>query len=107
MELDRLDGLTAFLAVAERGNFAAAGAELGLSRSAVSLAVRRLEDRLGVTLFTRKTRSVGLTGAGRRLFDHACPLMTELDAGLSQAADLGKGPREGSGSAFLALPFRS
>ena len=101
LQLDRLDGLTVFLAVAENGNFAAAGAELGLSRSAVSLAVRRLEDRLGVTLFTRTTRSVGLTEAGRRLFDHARPVLTALDAGLSEAADLGEGP---SGTLRISVP---
>ena len=101
MDLNRLEGLTVFIAVAESGNFAAAGLQLGLSRSAVSLAVRRMEDRLGVTLFTRTTRSVGLTEAGQRLFRHASPLLADLDAGLSEVADLGKGP---SGTLRISVP---
>ena len=101
MDLNRLEGLTVFIAVAESGNFAAAGLRLGLSRSAVSLAVRRMEERLGVTLFTRTTRSVGLTEAGHRLFNRASPLLAELDVGLSEAADLGKGP---SGTLKLTVP---
>lgn len=101
MDLNRLEGLTVFIAVAERGNFAAAGQRLRLSRSAVSLAVRRLEERLGVTLFTRTTRSVGLTEAGQRLFDHASPLLADLDTGLSEASDLGKGP---AGTLRLTVP---
>lgn len=101
MELDRLDGLTVFMAVADRGSFASAGAQLDLSRSAISLAVRRLEDRLGVTLFTRTTRSVGLTEAGRQLYERARPLLTELDASLSDAADLGSGP---SGTLRITVP---
>ncbi|MEM1046949.1 MAG: LysR family transcriptional regulator [Pseudomonadota bacterium] len=100
-ELDRLDGLTVFMAVADRGGFAAAGAQLGLSRSAISLAVRRLEGRLGVTLFTRTTRSVGLTEAGHQLYERARPLLTELDASLADAADLGSGP---SGTLKITVP---
>ncbi|MGB0695461.1 MAG: LysR family transcriptional regulator [Rhodospirillaceae bacterium] len=99
--MDRLDGLTVFIAVADRGSFASAGAQLGLSRSAVSLAVRRLEDRLGVTLFTRTTRSVGLTEAGQRLYARARPLLSDLDASLSEAADLGAGP---TGHLRLSVP---
>lgn len=67
----------------------------------MSLAVRRLEERLGVTLFMRTTRSVGLTEAGQQLFDHASPLLADLDVRLSEAADLGKGP---SGTLRLTVP---
>ncbi len=101
MEQNRLDGLTVFIAVARRGNFAAAGAELGLSRSAVSAAVRKLENRLGVTLFARTTRSVGLTEAGRGLYERSGPLIDELDQSLPEAADLGHGP---TGTLRLTVP---
>lgn len=101
LDLNRLDGLTVFLAVADCESFAAAGAHLGLSRSAISLAVRRLEQRLAVTLFTRTTRSVGLTEAGQRLLERARPLLSELDAGLSEATDLGAGP---SGTLRITVP---
>ncbi len=101
MDQDRLDGLTVFIAVARRGNFAAAAAELGLSRSAVSVAVRKLEDRLGVALFTRTTRSVGLTEAGRGLYERSGPLIDELDESLSEATGLGHGP---TGTLRLSVP---
>ena len=60
-----LVALSTFLAVAERQSFSAAGAALGISRSAVSQAVRALEDQLGAPLLVRTTRSVRLTDAGR------------------------------------------
>ncbi len=90
-----------FLAVARRGSFAAAGAEVGLTRSAVSLAMRRLEDRLGVTLFARTTRSVGLTEAGEALRAQAEPLLVGLNASLDAVSDLGRGP---SGTLKLSVP---
>ncbi|PZQ50698.1 MAG: LysR family transcriptional regulator [Rhodovulum sulfidophilum] len=62
-----LNLLTLFRAVAEEANFRAAADRLGVTRSAVSQGVRRLEDDLGVTLVTRTTRSVRLTEAGERL----------------------------------------
>lgn len=62
-----LNLLTLFLAVAEEANFRAAADRLGVTRSAVSQGVRRLEDACGVALVTRTTRSVRLTEAGERL----------------------------------------
>jgi DNA-binding transcriptional LysR family regulator len=56
-----------FLAVARAGNFSGAARQLGVSRSAVSQAVRQLEEQLRVVLVQRTTRSVALTEAGRRL----------------------------------------
>ena len=58
-----LEGVEAFLAVAGRASFRRAAADLGVTPSAVSQAVRTLEARLGAALFTRTTRSVGLTEA--------------------------------------------
>src|SRR5882724_7731128 len=61
-----LDGLEAFLRVAEHRSFRKAATELGVTPSAMSQAVRTLEARVGAALFIRTTRSVGLTEAGER-----------------------------------------
>jgi DNA-binding transcriptional LysR family regulator len=72
--------LKVFAAVAERGSFVKAAGALGLSTSSVSQSVRALEDRLGLRLLNRTTRSVALTEAGARLLARASPALTELDA---------------------------
>ena len=59
-----LDGVQAFLSVAQHRSFRRAAAELGVTPSAISQAVRALEARVGAALFMRTTRSVGLTQAG-------------------------------------------
>jgi hypothetical protein len=64
-----LDGVETFLSVAQHRSFRRAAAELGVTPSAVSQAVRALEARVGAALFIRTTRSVGLTEAGERLRD--------------------------------------
>lgn len=91
MQLDELDGLTVFAAVAERRSFTAAAAMLGVSASAVSQAIRQLEARLDVTLFHRTTRSVGLTQAGELLFDRAGPALGELRAAVDHARSFDRG----------------
>jgi DNA-binding transcriptional LysR family regulator len=96
-----LDGVEAFLRVAERRSFRAAAADLGVTPSAVSQAVRALESRIGIALFTRTTRSVGLTEAGERLRERAQPAFHEIVAASSAASDLGAKP---SGLLRLAVP---
>jgi len=76
--LEDLDGLTMFVAVAEAKGFRAAGARLGVSGSAVNQAIRRLEERLGIGLVRRTTRSVHLTDAGQKLYAEARPALEEL-----------------------------
>jgi DNA-binding transcriptional LysR family regulator len=66
------------LAVARRGGFGAAAAELGMSPSAVSHAVKTVEDRLGQPLFARTTRSVALTEAGAEFVASVGPALTEI-----------------------------
>ncbi len=61
-----LDGVEAFLGVARRRSFRKAAADLGVTPSAISQAIRALEGRIGAALFMRTTRSVGLTEAGER-----------------------------------------
>jgi DNA-binding transcriptional LysR family regulator len=78
-----------FLAVAEARGFRAAARQLGVTPSAVSQAIRSLEDRVGAPLFSRTTRSVGLTEAGERLLAHARPAVDMMTAGLDAASGLG------------------
>ena len=74
-----LNSLPLFLALAEAGSFTAAADRLGCNKSKVSLAIKRLEARLGVTLVTRTTRQVKLTDAGERLRDGLGPLLADMD----------------------------
>jgi DNA-binding transcriptional LysR family regulator len=64
---ENLNDLAAFVTVAREGSFTRAAAQLGVSQSALSQTVRGLEERLGLRLFTRTTRSVAPTDAGERL----------------------------------------
>jgi DNA-binding transcriptional LysR family regulator len=80
--------LNTFLAVAEEGRFVSAAARLGVTASAVSQSIRRLETRLGVRLFTRTTRAVALTEAGDALLVEVKPALERLaraDKGLDGA----------------------
>jgi DNA-binding transcriptional LysR family regulator len=96
-----LDGVEAFLSVAQHKSFRRAAAELGVTPSAISQAVRALEQRVGAALFTRTTRSVGLTEAGERFLARAKPAFEELVAAGQVARELGQKP---SGLLRLAVP---
>ena len=74
--------LAPFLAVARHGNFRRAAAEMGCTPSALSHALRALEDRLDLRLFNRTTRSVALTDAGRRLFERVAPAFRDIEDAL-------------------------
>ena len=87
-----LDGVEAFLSVAQHRSFRRAAAELGVTPSAISQAVRALEARVGAALFIRTTRSVGLTEAGERFLSRAKPAFEELTAASEAARDLGQRP---------------
>jgi DNA-binding transcriptional LysR family regulator len=96
-----LDGVEAFLSVAQHRSFRKAAAELAVTPSAMSQAVRTLEARIGAALFIRTTRSVGLTEAGERFLARAKPAFEELVAAGDVARDLGQRP---SGLLRLAVP---
>ena len=82
MKLSQLDGLMAFWKVAERRGFTAAAAELEVSPSALSQAIRQLETRVGVRLLNRTTRSVSLTEAGEAYLGRVGPALGQvLEAG--------------------------
>jgi DNA-binding transcriptional LysR family regulator len=87
-----LDGVQAFLSVAQHRNFRKAAAELRVTPSAISQSVRALEARLGAVLFIRTTRSVGLTEAGERFLSRAKPAFEELVAASEVARELGQRP---------------
>ena len=84
MQADNLSHLAAFAALARHCSFRRAGEELGLSTSAVSYAIRSLEERLGVNLFNRTTRSVALTDAGQRLAERLLPALNDLGDALEE-----------------------
>lgn len=84
MDRDQLDGLVPFLAVAEHLSFTRAARALNISPTAVSKAVQQLEQRHGVVLFQRTTRSVVLTESGAELFRRLQPAADEIGDALGQ-----------------------
>ncbi|PBB84994.1 MULTISPECIES: LysR family transcriptional regulator [unclassified Mesorhizobium] len=96
-----LDGVEAFLSVARHRNFRKAAAELRVTPSAISQAIRTLEARIGAALFLRTTRSVGLTEAGERFFARARPAFEELVAAAEIAREFGQRP---TGLLRLSVP---
>lgn len=85
---DPFDGLSVFLAVAERGNFRAASEEIGVTPAAVSQAIQSLERRLGLPLFHRTTRKVGLTEAGAVLLGKLRPAASAIEQTLDEIDQL-------------------
>lgn len=83
-----LDGVEAFLRVAERRNFRLAASDLGVSSSAVSQQIRALEQRVGVALLVRTTRSVGLTQAGQIFLRNAAPALNQLASAYDEVRNL-------------------
>ena len=101
VERRALEGLEAFLRVAARGSFRQAAADLAVTPSAVSQAIRAIEARLGVALFTRTTRSVGLTEAGQRFLERVRPAFDAIVAATEEAKGSSGRP---SGLLRLAVP---
>ena len=88
MPRENLNDLVAFLAVAKQRSFTKAAAQLGVSQSALSHTIRGLEERLGLRLLTRTTRSVAPTEAGERLLRAAGPRLDEIDTELAALSEL-------------------
>jgi DNA-binding transcriptional LysR family regulator len=88
MQRGHLDHLVAFVAVGRERNFTKAAAKLGVSQSALSHTIRELEERLGVRLLTRTTRSVSPTEAGDRLLRNVGPRLDEIEAELNAVREL-------------------
>ena len=87
-----LDDLLAFVAVARERSFTRAAAKLGVSQSALSHTIRGLEERLGLRLLTRTTRSVAPTEAGERLLRTVGPRFDEIEAELAALSELREKP---------------
>jgi DNA-binding transcriptional LysR family regulator len=92
MARENINDLIAFLAVARERSFTKAAAQLGVSQSALSHTVRSLEERLGVRLLTRTTRSVAPTQAGERLLRTAGPRLEEIEAELDGLSEFREKP---------------
>lgn len=98
---DTLEGVAVFVAAAEAGSFSEAGRRLGVSPSAVSQAIRRLEERLGAPLFRRSTRSLGLTDVGRDYLLSAAPALSQLRQAAEEASGKAGNP---AGPLRLTMP---
>lgn len=92
MALD-LNALAIFALVAEERSFRGAADRAGVTRSAVSQTIGKLEERLGIALLLRTTRSVSLTEAGERLLADLAPALSDLRAAVEATRDLRAGPR--------------
>jgi DNA-binding transcriptional LysR family regulator len=92
MQRGDLDHLLAFLAVGQERSFTRAAAKLGVSQSALCHTIRDLEERLGIRLLTRTTRSVSPTEAGERLLHTIGLRFEEIEAGLEAFSELREKP---------------
>ncbi|MNM00553.1 HTH-type transcriptional regulator DmlR [compost metagenome] len=101
MRQDHLDGLVTFLAVAEGKGFSNAAVKLGISPSAVSQSIRALEQRLGLVLFNRTTRSVCLTEIGERYLERVQPALEQLS---NASQELGREANHPSGQLRINVP---
>ena len=90
---DDLEGMATFVAVAEAKGFRAAAQRLGVTGSAVSQSIRRLERRLGMAIVQRTTRSVRLTEAGERLYAAVRPALEQVRSAVAAAGELADQPR--------------
>jgi DNA-binding transcriptional LysR family regulator len=100
--MDRLDAMRAFVAVADRGGFAEAARRLRLSPAAVTRAVAALEDRLGLVLFHRTTRSVRLTERGAIYLKTCRQILADIEDGERRARGQDAAPR---GLLTIAAPI--
>ncbi len=87
-----VNAMELFLSVAQAKSFRAAADRAGVTRSAVSQAIGRLEAELGIALFVRTTRSVNLTEAGQLLLDRVAPAMADLSAAITSTKELAGRP---------------
>lgn len=101
MAVTPLNSLNAFVAVARKLSYAAAARELGVSTSALSQSVRQLEQRVGLPLLQRTSRSVALTDAGQRLLANAGPA---IDQALDSLKTVTAAPGEVSGRIRMTVP---
>jgi DNA-binding transcriptional LysR family regulator len=102
--LERLTGLIAFARAGSLGSYTAAARSLSISPSAISKSVQRLERDLGVTLFTRTTRSLTLTAEGRELHERALRLLRDAEE-IEQVAKAARSEPSGTLRIAASLPI--
>src|SRR3546814_15590164 len=86
--LDNLAAMVSFARVVDEGSFSRAAERLGISKSAVSKQIARLEDRLGTRLLNRSTRRMALTEAGARMYEHCQWIIAEAEAAEAEAGSM-------------------
>lgn len=104
MQRDDLIDLNAFIAIAEERSFTRAAMKLGVSQSALSHKIRRLEDRVGVRLLSRTTRSVSPTDAGERLLAGLVPAFEQIEGHLDLLGEMRERP---AGTIRLTIPLHA
>lgn len=102
--MDSLNGFVVFVKVAETRSFVAAGRLLGVSASAIGKSVARLEDKLGVRLFHRSTRSITLTAEGTMFLERSRRILAEIEAAEQELLQASGAPR---GRLRVSLPLVS
>ena len=100
--MDSLGSLNAFVRAAETRSFTVAGRQLGVSSSAIGKSVARMEERLGVRLFHRSTRSVTLTAEGALFLEHCRRIFSEIEAAELELSQTHEAPR---GTLRVGLPL--
>jgi DNA-binding transcriptional LysR family regulator len=100
--MDSLGSLNAFVRAAEARSFTVAGRQLGVSSSAIGKAVARMEERLGVRLLHRNTRSITLTAEGARFLERCRRIFSEIEAAELELSQTHEAPR---GTLRVALPL--
>lgn len=100
--MNKFMAIRMFTRVAEEGSFTAAAARLGVSVSAVTKAVSRLEDDLGAQLFTRTTRQIAITNYGQIYYERCIAILADLE---DAEADLKGGAKSARGHLRVVLPF--
>ena len=81
--IDNINELRTFIIAAQQGSFTKAAAKLGVSTSALSHSIRKLEEQLNIKLFNRTTRSIATTEAGEQLFQNLMPLFESIEDNLN------------------------
>lgn len=102
--MDSLNAIVVFVKVAETGSFAASGRLLGVSASAIGKSIARLEDKLGVQLFHRSTRSIKLTIEGDMFLERSRRILTEIEAAEQELSQVNAAP---CGRLRVSLPLVS
>jgi DNA-binding transcriptional LysR family regulator len=101
-QMDKLNGVTVFVEVAEARSFVAAGRALSISASAVGKSISRLEERLNVKLFHRNTRSIHPTPEGALFLDHCRRILNEIEHAENELSQVKATP---SGRLRISLPL--